>query len=55
MEIQWSPFPINRALRAMEEKLFTELGVKEEATVLDGGVTLHCVWHEKASEYTGLT
>jgi sterol 24-C-methyltransferase len=33
----WWPFPIGRALRAMEERLHTELGLKEGAVVLDAG------------------
>jgi len=33
----WSPFPINGALRAMEEYLFRLLDVPPDALVLDGG------------------
>jgi sterol 24-C-methyltransferase len=36
-ENTWWPFPIGRALRAMEAKLFEELDLKEGATVLDAG------------------
>lgn len=31
------PFPIHKALRAMEETLYQTMGLKEGATVLDGG------------------
>ncbi|KAF2092473.1 S-adenosyl-L-methionine-dependent methyltransferase [Rhizodiscina lignyota] len=34
---QLSPFPISRAQRAMEEKLYTRLGLKEGARILDAG------------------
>lgn len=34
---QVSPFPISKALRAMEEKLYTRLGLKAGARVLDAG------------------
>ena len=33
----WWPFPVGRALRAMEAKLFTELDLRDGATVLDAG------------------
>lgn len=34
---QFSPFPISKAQRAMEEKLYTRLGLKPGATVFDAG------------------
>lgn len=42
----WWPFPIGRALRAMEERLHTELGLKEGAVVLDAGAgSAHVACH----------
>ena len=36
-ESTWWAFPIGKALRAMEDKLFTQLDLKKGATVLDAG------------------
>ena len=53
----WWPFPIGQALRAMEDKLFLELGLREGAVVLDAGAgsgKVACHMAEKGLKVEGI-